>query len=57
MEKNKKPPVIQSTDRISIDDPEPWETWETKLVWFSLIFGVGMLIIGGVLANLFILKP
>ena len=55
MKKNKKQPPLPTTDNISIGEPEPWEKWETKLVCFSLILGVGMLIIGGILVNMFIL--
>ncbi len=36
-------------------EPEPWEEWETKLVKWSLIIGVGALIVLGSLINIFIL--
>ena len=34
---------------------EPWEQWEANLVKWSLIIGVGALVVFGALVNLFIL--
>ena len=45
-------------DRISIsqeDEPEPWESWETKLVAYSIGIGIVVLIIGGLLINHYLL--
>jgi cytochrome b561 len=36
-------------------DPEPWEKWESKLVYYSIIIGVVGLTILGVLINWLIL--
>jgi hypothetical protein len=36
-------------------DAEPWEEWEGKLVKYSLLIGVGALIVLGTLINVFIL--
>ncbi len=55
MEKDKNHPRTDETDNITIDKPEPWEPWETKLVCFSIILGIGMIVVGGVLVNMFIL--
>jgi len=37
-------------------NPEPWEKWESKLVFGSIIAGIISLIILGILINIFILK-
>lgn len=36
-------------------EAEPWEEWEGKLVKYSLLIGVGVLIVLGILVNIFIL--
>ncbi len=36
-------------------NPEPWESWESKLVIYSIIIAIVGLFILGVLINLFIL--
>ncbi|MCF8030807.1 MAG: hypothetical protein K9K39_07930 [Desulfohalobiaceae bacterium] len=36
-------------------EAEPWEQWESNLVKWSLIIGVGALIVFGALVNLFVL--
>jgi hypothetical protein len=36
-------------------EAEPWEEWEGKLVKYSLLIGVGALIVLGALINIFIL--
>lgn len=41
--------------RDAARDAEPWEEWEGKLVKYSLLIGVGALIVLGGLINLFIL--
>jgi hypothetical protein len=40
---------------VTIDQPEPWESWETKLCLWSLGIGVVGLVILGLLVNAFIL--
>ncbi len=36
--------------------PEPWETWERKLVWGSIITAIVLLGILGIIINYFLLK-
>ena len=38
-----------------LGEPEPWESWETKLVVWSLVIGAAGLVILGALVNAFIL--
>jgi hypothetical protein len=38
-----------------LGDPEPWELWETSLVLWSLLIGIGGLIVLGTLINIFLL--
>ncbi len=38
-----------------IEDPEPWESWETKFVLGSIGIGLTVLAIGGTLANIYLL--
>ncbi|MBS3758213.1 MAG: hypothetical protein KGY61_06085 [Desulfobacterales bacterium] len=33
---------------------EPWEGWETKLIWWSLIIGFVVLVIGGFVVQIWI---
>lgn len=40
---------------MSIDAAEPWESWETKLVVWSIGIGIAGLVVLGVLVNTFIL--
>ncbi len=35
--------------------PEPWEKWESKLVLYSILLGIGGLVILGALINWLIL--
>ena len=37
-------------------NPEPWEAWESKLVWGSIIIAFLALSILGILINSFLLK-
>jgi hypothetical protein len=37
------------------EEAEPWESWETKLVLYSIGIGVLVLIVGGLLVNYFLL--
>ena len=37
-------------------EAEPWEDWEGKLVKYSLLIGVGALVVLGALINVFILS-
>ena len=37
-------------------EPEPWEEWEGKMVKYSVMIGIGALIILGALINIFILN-
>ncbi len=39
----------------ALGESEPWESWETNLVIWSLILGLGGLLILGTLINLFLL--
>lgn len=43
------------TQSADIADAEPWETWETKLVWYSLGIGIAVLIVGGIIISAFLL--
>lgn len=36
-------------------EAEPWEEWEGRLVKYSLLIGVGALVVLGALINVFIL--
>jgi len=36
-------------------EAEPWESWETKLVTYSIGIGVLVLIVGGLLINHYLL--
>ncbi len=36
--------------------PEPWEAWESKLVWGSIIVAIASLSILGIFINSFLLK-
>ncbi len=40
---------------VEIDEHEPWEAWETKLVTYSIGLGIAGLVVLGVLVNAFIL--
>ncbi len=40
---------------VEIDECEPWEDWETKLVTYSISLGVAGLVVMGVLVNAFLL--
>ncbi len=40
---------------LSMDAPEPWEGWETRLCLWSLGLGFTGLVVLGVLVNVFIL--
>lgn len=40
----------------ALGECEPWEPWETKLISYSLIFGVLALIILGIIINMTILN-
>lgn len=39
-----------------LDDPEPWEGWETRLCLYSLGLGLAALVVLGVIVNLTILS-
>ena len=41
---------------VPIDAPEEWESWETKLVSWSIGIGAVALVILGILVNAFILS-
>jgi len=38
-----------------LGEPEPWETWETQLVGWSIGLGLGGLVVLGFLINKFLL--
>lgn len=40
---------------VEIDECEPWEAWETKLVTYSIGLGIVSLAVMGALVNAFIL--
>ena len=40
---------------VEIDECEPWEAWETKLVTYSIGLGIAGLVVMGTLVNAFIL--
>lgn len=42
-------------EEIEIEEGEPWEAWETKLITISIVIGIAVLVIGGIVANLTIL--
>lgn len=39
----------------ALGEPEPWEFWETQLCLWSLLIGIGGLVVLGTLINLFLL--
>jgi hypothetical protein len=43
-------------DGIKMEEAEPWEPWETKLVVWSIAIGIVFLIVGGYLINAFVLN-
>jgi hypothetical protein len=46
--------ALLSSESI-LGEPEPWESWETKLCLWSIGIGIGGLVILGVLVDLFLL--
>lgn len=40
----------------ALGKPEPWEFWETKLVMWSLVIGIGALVVLGGIINITILS-
>jgi hypothetical protein len=40
---------------VEIEEGELWEPWETKLVVVSIVIGIAVLVVGGIIANLTIL--
>lgn len=44
-----------SGDENMIGEMEPWESWETKLTWLSILIGAGVLLIGGIIVQTFVL--
>ncbi len=48
----------QRTDEVNqlFTNPEPWEKWESKLVYGSIIIAVFSLTILGILINQFLLQ-
>ena len=45
----------ESTEAL-LGDPEPWQSWETQLVLWSIAIGIAGLLILGWLVNRFILS-
>lgn len=41
---------------VAIEAPEPWESWETKLVVWSVAIGIAGLVVFGTLINIYMLK-
>jgi len=52
MDENTTP---EDQTRELFTNPEPWESWETKLVVYSLVIGGLGLVILGALINIFLL--
>ncbi|EDN68489.1 hypothetical protein BGP_6078 [Beggiatoa sp. PS] len=46
---------LKEAGESALENPEPWEPWETSLVLWSLLIGIGGLIILGTLINIFLL--
>lgn len=46
--------AVRATEMVS-EEAEPWEPWETRLCLWSLVIGVGGLVVLGVLVNLTLL--
>ncbi|MFO7761064.1 MAG: hypothetical protein ACQES8_07830 [Thermodesulfobacteriota bacterium] len=44
-----------ASDENMIGEMEPWESWETKLTWLSILIGAGVLLIGGIVVQTFVL--
>jgi hypothetical protein len=40
---------------VPIDEPEPWEAWESRLVGWSVGVGIVSLVVLGTLINIYIL--
>jgi len=47
---------LQGADESALEDAEPWESWETKLVLWSILIGISGLVVLGTLINIFLLK-
>ncbi len=45
--------IDKDIDKL-VGEMEPWESWETKLIWWSIIIGLIVLVIGGVLTQMLI---
>ncbi len=43
-------------DESALGECEPWDSWETKLVWWSIGIGIAGLIVLGAIINVTILK-
>jgi len=43
-------------DESALGEAEPWEFWETKLVMWSILIGIGCLVVLGAIINLTILN-
>ncbi len=52
---NKTEKTYPQLDEL-FSNPEPWETWESKLVWGSVIVAVIALSVLGIFINTFLLK-
>jgi len=46
----------EALQAVDVDEGEPWEPWETKLVLWSLAIGVVVLVIGGWIVHATILS-
>lgn len=47
-------PVKTESENL-FGNPEPWESWESKLVIYSILIAIVGLVILGILINLFLL--
>ena len=52
---SEKREVADELSGIEMNVAEPWESWETKLVAWSIGIGIAVLVVGGYLINVFIL--
>jgi len=44
-----------ASQAIDSEEAEPWEKWETKLVLYSVGIGIVVLVVGGLLINMYML--
>ncbi len=52
---NQRPTPVKSSEAYAIGEPEPWASWETRLCLWSLVLGIGGLIILAIVLHTFLL--